>query len=77
MAWSYVHSVNDQTKNYEFSNNFNVIEADLKPFEIISANEMFMTNAVQGIQPIKYYRKKIFSNDVTSKLLSLLNTSIN
>ena len=22
-----------------------------------------MTNVVQGIQPIKYYRKKIFSND--------------
>ena len=58
-------------------NNFNVIESDLKPFEIISANEMFMTNVVQGIQSIKYYRKKIFSNNVTSKLLSLLNTSIN
>ena len=58
-------------------NNFNVIESDLKPFEIISANEMFMTNVVQGIQPIMYYRKKIFSNNVTSKLLSLLNISIN
>lgn len=57
-------------------NNFNFIESDLKPFEIISANEMFMTNVVQGIQPIKHYRKKIFSNNITSKLLSLLNTSI-
>ncbi|APG59684.1 aminotransferase class IV [Christiangramia salexigens] len=48
-------------------------EASISPFELQKADELFLTNVAQGIQPISKYRKKEFKNDVAKVLLSKLN----
>ncbi|APG64194.1 aminotransferase class IV [Tenacibaculum todarodis] len=47
---------------------FNIEETVISPFEIQKADEVFITNAIIGIQPITRYRKKEFSKEVSSKL---------
>ena len=41
-----------KTQDYE------VIEASISPFELQKADELFITNSIVGIQPIRQYRKK-------------------
>ena len=48
-------------------------EASISPFELQKADELFITNAIFGIQPITKYRKKEYSNTVASALLQKLN----
>lgn len=49
-------------------------EASISPFELQKADEMFITNVISGIQPVKKYRKKEYSNEVAKTLLGRLNT---
>ena len=49
-------------------------EASISPFELQKADEMFITNVVMGIQPIKKYRKKEYPTEVAKELLGRLNT---
>lgn len=51
-------------------------EESISPFELQKVDEMFITNVIQGIQPVTKYRKKIFNNDFCKSLLSKLNTKI-
>ncbi|MCH3882609.1 MULTISPECIES: aminotransferase class IV [Tenacibaculum] len=51
---------------------FNIEETVISPFEIQKADEVFITNAIVGIQPVTKYRKKEFSVAVSSKLQSSL-----
>ncbi|MCH3885574.1 aminotransferase class IV [Tenacibaculum aquimarinum] len=51
---------------------FNIEETVISPFEIQKADEVFITNAIVGIQPVTKYRKKEFSVEVSSKLQSSL-----
>ncbi|MDG1056847.1 MAG: aminotransferase class IV, partial [Flavobacteriaceae bacterium] len=44
--------------------------------ELQKADELFITNVIQGIVPITKFRKKEFSADICSKLLVLLNTKL-
>lgn len=48
-------------------------EASVSPFELQKADEMFVTNVIQGIVPVTKYRKKEYSNLVARELLSKLN----
>ena len=48
-------------------------EASISPFELQKADELFITNVAQGIQPVSKYRKKSFENKVSKELLSKLN----
>ena len=48
-------------------------EASISPFELQKADEMFITNVAQGIQPVSKYRKKEYTNKVSRDLLSKLN----
>ena len=43
-------------------------EVSISPFEIQKADEVFITNAIIGIQPVTNYRKKEFSVNVSTKL---------
>ena len=49
-------------------------EASISPFELQKADEMFISNVVMGIQPVKKYRKKEYSTEVAKVLLGRLNT---
>ncbi|AFL81867.1 branched-chain amino acid aminotransferase/4-amino-4-deoxychorismate lyase [Aequorivita sublithincola DSM 14238] len=52
---------------------FTVEVASISPFELQKADEIFITNTIQGIVPITKYRKKIYRNEVAMQLLPKLN----
>lgn len=53
--------------DYEFE------ETSISPFELQKADELFVTNVIQGLQPITAYRKKIFTTFVSQNILAKLN----
>lgn len=52
-----------------------VEEKDFSPFEIQRADEMFLTNAINGIQWVSHFKKKSFSNEKVKVLLQVLNST--
>lgn len=54
---------------------YTLLEASISPFELQKADELFITNAIVGIQPITKYRKKQYANEVAKSLLGKLNVS--
>lgn len=48
-------------------------EISISPFELQKADEIFITNVIQGIVPITKYRKKQFGNEVAKIILPKLN----
>ncbi|MCM4162814.1 MULTISPECIES: aminotransferase class IV [unclassified Arenibacter] len=50
-------------------------EAPISPFELQKADELFITNAISGIQPITKYRKKEYNTSVAADLLGKLNAA--
>lgn len=58
------------------SQEYTLDETSISPFELQQADELFLTNVIVGIQPIKKYRKKIFANLVSTLLLNRLNEKI-
>ncbi len=51
-------------KNKEYT----IEETTISPFEIQKADEVFITNAIMGIQPVTKYKKKKFKTDLGKKL---------
>ncbi|TVZ57233.1 branched-chain amino acid aminotransferase [Lutibacter sp. Hel_I_33_5] len=47
---------------------YTVEETVISPFEIQKADEVFITNAIVGIQPVTHYRKKSFKTEIGEKL---------
>lgn len=52
-----------------------VYECHLLPQNLIAADEMFLTNAINGITWVGGYRTKRYRNEVAQKLVKLLNQS--
>ena len=52
------------TKNKEYS----LEETTISPFEVQKADEVFITNAIMGIQPITNYKKKTFITSFADKI---------
>jgi branched-chain amino acid aminotransferase len=48
-------------------------ESPVSPFELQKKDEIFITNVIGGIMPVKKYRKKEFSDDVARELLPKIN----
>ncbi|WP_026449723.1 aminotransferase class IV [Aequorivita capsosiphonis] len=48
-------------------------EASISPFELQKADELFITNVIQGIVSITKYRKKEYENTLAKELLPKLN----
>ena len=44
------------------------VEKSISPFELQKADELFLTNAILGIQPVTKYRKKTFETKLGSEL---------
>ncbi|MGG8495772.1 aminotransferase class IV [Tenacibaculum sp. TC6] len=57
------------TKHPEYT----IEETTISPFELQKADEVFITNAIIGIQSVTNYRKKTFKTDVAKKLQNNLN----
>lgn len=53
--------------------NYTIEETSISPFELQKADEIFITNAIIGIQPVTNYRKKVFSTEITKKIMASLN----
>jgi len=50
------------------SNDYTIEEVEISPFELQKADEVFITNAIVGIQPITHYKKAAFGTKVSSAL---------
>ncbi len=55
------------------SEDYELLEASISPFELQKADELFITNTIVGIVPISKYRKKEFGHQVAKNLLGKLN----
>lgn len=53
-----------------------VEETPISPFDLQKADELFITNVIRGIQPIKKYRKKEYETKTAKDLLLRLNAQI-
>ena len=53
-----------------------VIEKSISPFDLQKADELFITNVIQGIQPITKYRKKTYENGLAKELQVKLNALV-
>ncbi|MHC5309430.1 aminotransferase class IV [Myroides sp. LJL116] len=55
---------------------YTLVEEPISAFELQKADEMFLTNAIVGIQPITQYRKKTYGNTLSKDLVNRLNAKI-
>ncbi|SHK12766.1 branched-chain amino acid aminotransferase [Maribacter aquivivus] len=56
-------------------NDFEFIEDSISPFELQKADELFITNNIDGIISISKYRKKDFVNTTAKNLIGKLNAA--
>ncbi|MEM8847574.1 MAG: aminotransferase class IV [Bacteroidota bacterium] len=57
----------------EASEDLELLETSISPFELQKADEFFITNSIRGIIPITKYRKKTYSSMLTKNILGKLN----
>jgi branched-chain amino acid aminotransferase len=55
------------------SEDYDLVEDSVSPFELQKMDEMFLTNSIVGIQPISKYRKKEYDTKVAKSLVGKLN----
>ena len=48
-------------------------EASISPFELLKADEVFLSNSLIGIQSVRRYRKKTYGDEITKKVRKMLN----
>lgn len=53
-----------------------VVEARVSPFDLLKADEVFLTNSIQEIQPVHSYRKKTYETHRTAELARLWENEI-
>ncbi len=56
--------------------NIHVVETSISPFDLQKADEIFITNVIQGIRSITRYRKKGYGTNLAQRLIDKLNDSI-
>ena len=62
--------------NLAIQNNIKVYECSLLPQNLYAADEIFLTNAIQGIRWVSSYKSKRYYCETTKKLIDLVNKSI-
>ena len=58
------------------SDGYEILEESVSAFELQKADELFITNVIQGIQPVSTYRKKTYGNKVSKDLVQKLNVKL-
>ncbi len=53
---------------------YEIVEESISPFELQKADELLITNSIQGIIPVSSYRKKEYTKTVAADLLKKINT---
>ncbi|MCP4884378.1 MAG: aminotransferase class IV [Flavobacteriales bacterium] len=56
--------------------NFEVHELSISPFDLLKADEVFLTNSIREIQSVDKYRKKKYGNDKTREINQLFDAVI-
>jgi branched-subunit amino acid aminotransferase/4-amino-4-deoxychorismate lyase len=64
-----------QVINLALAHGIKVYECSILPQNLLAADEVFITNAIKGINWIGGYRTKTFSNSIARKLIIALNES--
>lgn len=59
--------------NIALERGIKVYECSLSPQHLLAADEIFLTNAIRGIQWVSSYRTKRYFNDTARKLVTMLN----
>lgn len=62
--------------NLALKEGYKVYECNISPQEMLRADEMFLTNAIRGIQWVARYRSKRYFNATSKELIGLLNAGI-
>ena len=62
-----------QTINLAVKNNIKIYECSILPQNLLSADEVFFTNAIRGINWVGAYRTKRYQNNMSRRLVVLLN----
>ncbi|MEY4571963.1 MAG: hypothetical protein RLZ10_1180 [Bacteroidota bacterium] len=62
-----------QIINLAIANNIKVYECPIMPQNMLSADELFLTNAIQGIRWVGSFRTKKYSNNMSRRFVVLLN----
>lgn len=62
--------------NLALAEGFKVYECNISPGEMLRADELFLTNAIRGIQWVASYRTKRYFNATAKSLIELLNARL-
>lgn len=62
-----------QIINLALANGIKVYECNILPQNLLAADELFLTNAIKGVQWIQGYRTKRYFNSMAKKMIDLLN----
>ena len=60
----------------KFFPDYNLEETTISPFELLSAQEIWLTNSITGIIPVTSYRNKTFTNNLAKIFISFLNKKV-
>ena len=62
-----------QIINLALTNGIKVYECNILPQNLLAADEIFLTNAIRGVNWVSGYRTKRYFNNMSRKLVALLN----
>lgn len=57
-------------------NSFNISEIQISPFDLLKADEVFLTNSITDIQSVNQYRKKHYSKEKTIQIQEIFEKEI-
>ena len=52
---------------------YKIQEKDFSPYELVSSDEIWVTNSISGIIPVTEYRRKFFSNNIGTITVNYFN----
>lgn len=52
---------------------YEVKEADVSPFDLNKADEIWLTNSINGVRAVSHFRKKAFNNERAKQMVEMIN----
>jgi branched-subunit amino acid aminotransferase/4-amino-4-deoxychorismate lyase len=62
--------------NLALQNKLKVYECTINPQNLLTADEVFLTNAIRGVEWVASYRTKPYQNQIAQRFIDLLNQSL-
>jgi len=62
--------------NLALENKLKVYECTINPQNLLTADEVFLTNAIRGVEWAASYRTKPYQNNISKRFIQLLNDSL-